>query len=265
MSFPPGPMTLAPDLPPCPDSPLRRLDPRWKLAAQVPAAGLVSALATLPAAAAALLAALLLAALGRLPARWFLGRLAALAVVLLLFVALLPVVLHDGGPELDLGPVALSWYGLRVALLICLKALTIVALMLVLLLTAPVDATLKAAHALHVPGLFVQITVLTYRYLFLLADEAARLLVALRVRGYRLRPRPERFRMAGHLTGTVLVRGYERAERVGQALRCRGFDGRFRSLAEFRTRLADVAAFVLIVGGAAGLLAWDIFLRNAPS
>jgi hypothetical protein len=37
-------------------------------------------------------------------------------------------------------------------------------------------------------------------------------------------------------------------------MRCRGFDGRFRSLAAFRTTAADVAAFALIAGGAAGLL-----------
>jgi cobalt/nickel transport system permease protein len=186
---------------------------------------------------------------------------AALALVLAFFAVLLPVLLHDDGPSWYLGPVRVSLYGLKVAGLICLKAVTVVTLVLVVLVTAPLDATLKAAHALRVPGLLIQIAVLTYRYLFLLADELGRMLVALRVRGYRLRPRPQRFRMAGHLTGIVLVRGYERAERVGQAMRCRGFDGRFRSLTAFRTTAADVAAFVLLVGSAAGLLVWDLVQR----
>jgi hypothetical protein len=44
-------------------------------------------------------------------------------------------------------------------------------------------------------------------------------------------------------------------------MRCRGFAGRFHSLAEFRTAPADVAAFALVVGGAAGLLAWDVVRR----
>jgi cobalt/nickel transport system permease protein len=254
-------MTLAFDLPPTAPSPLGRLDPRWKLAALVLAALAASALATLLCAAVAFGAALLLAGLGRVPGGWFLRRLGALAAVLLLFVLLLPLLLHDGGPAVRLGPVEVSRYGLGVALLLCLKALTIVTLMLVLLVTAPLEATLKAAHALHVPGLLVQVAALTYRYLFLLRDELGRLLVAIRVRGYRLRPRPPRLRMAGHLTGTVLVRGYERAERVAQAMRCRGFDGRFRSLAEFRTRPGDVAAFLAVVGTAAALLAWDIVER----
>jgi cobalt/nickel transport system permease protein len=148
-----------------------------------------------------------------------------------------------------------------VALLLLLKALTIVTLMLVMLVSAPLDATLKAAHALHVPGLAIQIVVLAYRYLFLLADEFIRMRVALRVRGYRLRSNPQRFRILAHVSGTVLVRGYERAERVGQAMRCRGFDGTFRSLAEFRTRPADVAIFLLVVGCAAALVCWDLLER----
>jgi hypothetical protein len=41
-------------------------------------------------------------------------------------------------------------------------------------------------------------------------------------------------------------------------MRCRGFDGRFRTLASFHTRPADVVMFVLIVGVAGGLVAWDV-------
>ena len=102
-----------------------------------------------------------------------------------------------------------------------------------MLATAPLEVTLKAAHALRVPGLLVQLALLSYRYLFVLGDELARLRVALRVRGYRHRANWHSYRTVGHVAGTLLVRGYERAERVGQAMRCRGFDGRFRSLTEF--------------------------------
>jgi cobalt/nickel transport system permease protein len=254
-------MTRALDPPPCVDSPLCRLDPRWKLAALVLAAAQVSMFATLLPAVTALAGAWLLAGLARMPLGWYAARLAALGVVLLLFVVLLPFLLAGGGPPIELGPVEVSRYGLHVATLICLKALTIVSLMLVVLVSAPLDATLKAAHALRIPGLVIQITVLTYRYLFLLADEVARLRVALRVRGYRLHSNRRRLRIIGHLAGTVLVRGYERAERVRQAMRCRGFDGRFRSLATFATGPIDVLAFLLIVAGAAALLCWDYLQR----
>jgi cobalt/nickel transport system permease protein len=254
-------MTLTLDQLPTADSPLARLDPRWKLAALTPAALLVAVLNSLSTAVLAFTGAVLLAGLSRLPVKWYLSRLGALALFLALFVVLLPFLLHGGGPSWELCSVRVCWYGLRVALVLCLKALAVVTLVLVLLATAPLGATLKAAHALHVPGLFVQLVMLTYRYLFVLAGELARLRVALRVRGYRNRANRHSYRTVGHVAGTLLVRGYERAERVGQALRCRGFDGQFRSLAEFRTGAADWLFFSIVVGSAAGLLAWDLVQR----
>jgi cobalt/nickel transport system permease protein len=131
----------------------------------------------------------------------------------------------------------------------------------VVLATAPLPETLKAAQALRIPSLLVQVAALTYRYIFVLGAELRRLRIALRVRGYRNRLTPHSYRTAGHVAGTLLVRGYEQAERVGQASRCRGFTGQYRTLTDFHTRPADVAAFALIVGGAAALLIGDLLGR----
>jgi cobalt/nickel transport system permease protein len=253
-------MTPALELPPCPDSLVRRLDPRWKLASLLLASACASAIGTLTVAGVFFGSSLVLAALARIHAGWYLSRIAGLALILIAFTFFLPLLITVG-PSFSVGPFSFSWHGLGLAGLLCLKALTIITLMLVVLATAPLDATLKAAHALRVPGLLIQLVVLTYRYVFLLADELGRLLIALRVRGYRLRPHRRRLQMAGLLTGTMLVRGYERAERVGQAMRCRGFDGRFRSLSVMHSCWTDGLAFAMIVGGAAGLLTWDIYLR----
>src|SRR5208283_1393769 len=85
------------------------------------------------------------------PWAWYVGSLGALATFLLLFVVLLPFVVDGPGPVWNIGPLHLSVYGLTVAVALCCKALAIVSLMLVLLATAPLDATLKAAHALYMP------------------------------------------------------------------------------------------------------------------
>jgi cobalt/nickel transport system permease protein len=252
-------MTLTLDQLPNPDSPLCRLDARWKLAALTLALLVVAALQTVPAASVALVGSVLLAGTSRLPLRWYLTRLGAVALFLLLFVILLPFLLREG-KTWDLGPIHLP-YGLAVALLLCLKALAVVTLTLVLLATTPLHVTLQAAHALRVPGLLVQLAMLTFRYIFVLSAELARLRIALQVRGYRNRANRHSYRTAGHVAGTLLVRGYERAERVGQAMRCRGFDGRFRSLTQFRTTAADVGGFLLVVGSAAALGLWDFVQR----
>ncbi len=244
---------------PCPNSLLRRLDPRWKLAGLLLATVLVAAIRTPGPAGVALLGALALAALARLPWPWYLRRVLAVGVFVALFTLPLPFLLS--GPTWSVGPVTLSETGLRMACLVATKALTVLTLMLVLLTSAPLDDTLKAAHALRVPGLFIQLAVLTYRYCFVLFDELGRLRVALRVRGYRNRASRHSYRTVGHVAGALLVRGYERAERVGHAMRCRGFTGRFHSLACFRTGPADVAAFVFLGASAGTLLAWDLLTR----
>ena len=233
-------MLLAHDPFPCSDSPIRRLDPRWKLAGLMVAvvtAALVRSLSTL---GLVLLAALALAALSRLHWRWYLARLASVFLFVGLFAVPLPFFLRGGSAWPVVGPFSVSWHGLSFALLLLGKAAAILTFLLVLLVTAPVDATLKAAHTLRVPGLLVQLAMLTGRYIAVLANELGCMRVALRVRGYRNRMSRHTYRTIGHVTGTLLVRASERAERVGQAMRCRGFDGRFRSLAEFRTRAVDV-------------------------
>jgi cobalt/nickel transport system permease protein len=254
-------MTLAFELPPCTDSPLSRRDPRWKLACLAPAAIAASFPRTLAAVLLALSGALLLALMARLPLRWYLRRVGVMLGFLAIFVVPLPFLLRGDGPSIGWGPFFVSLYGTRVAALLVVKTVTVLTLVLVLLATAPLDATLKAAHALRVPGLLVQLTLLTYRYLFVLAEELGRLRVALRVRAFRSRVNAHSYRTIGHIAGTLLVRGHERAERVGQAMRCRGFDGSFRSLTEFRTRPADVLLWVVVVAAGGGILTLDLLAR----
>lgn len=234
-----------------------RVDARWRLASLLCAAAVTASLRTLTASTAALIAALLLAFLARLPRRWFLQRLAALAVFLAVFALPLPWLLAADDRVGTWQSLHFSPHGLEIAVRLSVKAIAIVTLFLVAQAAAPLETNLKAAHALRIPSLLVQLGLLTYRYIFVLADELARLRIALRVRGYRNRVRRHSYRTAGHIAGTLLVRGYERAERIGQAMRCRGYDGQFRSLTGFTTRGSDIAVFVVIAGSAALLAVWD--------
>src|SRR5438876_288767 len=140
---------------PAPDSPLQRLDPRWKLAALGLSLIAVALLRTLPAAGVAFAASVGLAVAGRLPLRWYLTRMGLTAALLAPFVVTLPFLLP--GPE-----GVPSWHGVEVALLLSAKSATLVTLVLVLLASAPFVDTLKAAHCLRVPGLLVQLFLLTY-------------------------------------------------------------------------------------------------------
>ena len=254
-------MTLLLDAPATVDSPLARLEPRWKLAGLLLLAAVAALLRTLLPTGLVLLAALLLAVLGRVPADWLARRLATVLLFLMLFAGWMPFLWPHGGPAWRLGPVAVSPKGTQVALLLVQKALAVITLMLVLITTTPAATIGHAARALRVPGLLVQLAMLTYRYVFLFGGELGRLRIALRVRGYRNRPNWHSYRTVGHVAGTLLVRSSERAERVGQAMACRGFDGRFRSLTQFRTGIGDVVFFLAAVGVGGVLLGWDVVRR----
>jgi cobalt/nickel transport system permease protein len=237
---------------------LGRRDPRWKLAALLIGAGGIVMVQTLAAALAAL-GLLLVLALAQLPMRWFWSRMGLVAFLLLPF-ALFPF-LPGEGPAWQLGPLRVSLAGLELALLLTAKALAMTTLVLALAATSPVPETLKAAQALRVPGLLVQLALLSYRYVFLLTEELGRLRVGLRVRGFRSRASLHTYRTVGHVAGILVVRSAERAERVGQAMRCRGFDGRFRSLTPFRTTAGDLLLLAGVAAAAASLAAWDWIQR----
>src|SRR5207248_7588817 len=111
------------------------------------------------------------------------------------------------------------------------------------------------------PSVVVTVAALTLRYLAVLLGEFATIRIALRVRGYRQRASLASLRTVGHVSGMLLVRASERAERVGHALRCRGFDGRFHALTDFKTRPRDMLFLVAVLAAADGVLAWHIVER----
>lgn len=240
------------------DSLIARLDPRWRLAAIVVAIACIAIMRWTPTLAIALGVALIFACIARVPRRWFVRRMSVLLLALTPFLIVLPLTVDRGGPSAEVFGLRLSVDGLDAAIALNCKPLAILALVLALLASAPIHVTLRAAQRMGTPRLLVQLTLLGYRYVFLLLDEFYRLRIAVRVRGFRNRTNRHSLRTVGQVTGTLLVRGTERAERVAQAMRCRGFDGAFRTLDEFHTSKRDVVWFLIIVGLFGVLLIVDI-------
>jgi cobalt/nickel transport system permease protein len=94
-------------------------------------------------------------------------------------------------------------------------------------------------RALRLPQPLVGTIGFMYRYLFVLADEALRMMRARASRSPRAAtsPRPSlrwQGRVAGSMVGSLFLRSFERSERVFAAMASRGYDGRVRSLAHFR-------------------------------
>lgn len=241
------------------DSMLARRDPRWRLAALGLAILGIAFLRQPGPLAVALGCALLLAVAGRVPGRWYRAQVGLLLAALVPFLVVVPFTVDRGDRLWEWHFVHVTDAGLVAAGTLAMKTVALVTLALTLLASAPLHVSLAAAGRLGVPRLLVHLMLLTYRYVFLLLDELNRLRIALRVRGFRNAMTGHAYRTVGQVTGTLLVRGTERAERVAQAMCCRGFDGHFRTTTVFRTRPADVAMVLLLVGVCGGLVAWDVW------
>ncbi len=88
------------------------------------------------------------------------------------------------------------------------------------------------AH-LHVPRKLAHLLLFTVRYLDVLEREYRRLRAAMKVRSFRPRMNRHTYRAYGYLVGMLLVRSFDRSERVLAAMKCRGFRGRFYLLDHF--------------------------------
>jgi cobalt/nickel transport system permease protein len=247
-------MTLAFNLPKTRPSLLAALDPRWKLAGFLALILATAITRSLLALGLVWLVVAVLALLGRTSVTWLLGRLLPVALVLTLLAGPLPLLLTREPPFWEWGWFRVSEPGLVLAATVILRGLGICALVLVLIASTPLHVLFQAAHSLRVPGLLIQLALLTLRYVALLASEFRRLRRAAQVRGFVPGANWHTYRTLGNLMGTLLVRGHERAHRVYQAMRARGFDGQFRSLHCFTTRLWDVLAWLVLTLTAVGIV-----------
>jgi cobalt/nickel transport system permease protein len=120
------------------------------------------------------------------------------------------------------------------------RSLLSVQVAILLTATTPFPDLLHALRHLGLPSLLVTIVSLMYRYLFVLADEATRLLRAREARSVgRGGSVVWRGRVAGHMVGQLFLRSYERSDRVYNAMLARGMDGRHLTLNPHALRAAD--------------------------
>lgn len=96
---------------------------------------------------------------------------------------------------------------------------------------------MHALHHLRVPGVLVSIISFMYRYLFVLVDEAIRLLRARDARSARLVNDGRlggtvwwRAKVAGSMVGQLFVRSFDRSDRVYNAMLARGYRGQLLTM-----------------------------------
>lgn len=233
-------------------SPVDRIDPRARILAAAGFSVVVALLANhFPALTAAMVVAVLVALLGRPSPFVVLHRLGLFNLFVLLLLVVLPIS-AEGPPLFALGPVNFSTQGFLLAAKIALKGNAIILALIVLLGTLETTVLGHALSHLYVPDKLTHLLLLTVRYLDVLHREYLRLAAAMKVRGFRPRMNRHTYRAYGYLVGMLLVRSFDRSERVLAAMKCRGFRGRFYLLDHFAFSRRDLP---FCVGAAVILLA----------
>jgi cobalt/nickel transport system permease protein len=114
--------------------------------------------------------------------------------------------------------------GLAHGLLIMFRVVGGVSLILLLSLSTPTNKLFLAASWFRVPKIFIELTLLVYRYIFVLIEEVVAIRDAQKVRlGYH--NWHQSIRSLGVLGGSLILRAYDRAGRVYEAMSARGYRG----------------------------------------
>lgn len=234
------------------DSLLHRFDPRAKIIAFLFLIFSVVLVPDLKIALIGLLFAIFLLVLSKIPLAFVLNYLKWVAAFILSFFVILAFTV-PGEEIARFYFLSITAEGLYTGSLITLRAFSAVILIFPMIGTMRFDTTIKALNKLKFPNSLVQMLMFTYRYIFVFVDEFQRIWTAMESRGFKLRTTFYALGAIGKAMGMLFVRSYERAERVYNAMRSRGYTGNPKTLVEFKIQLRDYLLAVSIIGFAVSL------------
>lgn len=125
---------------------------------------------------------------------------------------------------------------------IMIKSGLTITVCLVLVSTTGLNKIAQALRTLKVPSIFVLQLLLTFRYISVLIEELARML-----RAYSLRAPQQkgvRLKDSGSFAGQLLLRTFDRAQRVYDSMRLRGFNGEYHSYGKSNITWKDILYFI---------------------
>ncbi|MDF2678060.1 MAG: cobalt transporter, permease protein CbiQ [Bacillota bacterium] len=156
----------------------------------------------------------------------------------------LPIVIGLGifNPILDNKPIYI-FHSISISrgwvsyLSLIIKSFLSVICALLLISTTSMDKLAKALQQLHIPKIIIMQLLFTYRYIYVLLEEFSNIWTA-----YSLRAPNQsgiHYKLWGPLLGQVLIRTYDRAERIYSAMKLRGYNTEFNNTENDKLILKD--------------------------
>ncbi|MDR2484559.1 MAG: cobalt ECF transporter T component CbiQ [Treponema sp.] len=233
------------------DSPVHRLHPRAKLLATVAYIGVVI---SFPSYNVSGLVPFLLYPAAAMPLSG-----TPYKPLLIRLLAALPFSLMGGFSSLlliretafSLGTFSVTWGMVSFGSIMLKTLLTVLAVLILIATTSFIEIGYQLT-AIGLPKIMSLQLVMTYRYISVILGEAASMFTAYILRA----PNQKGIKMKdmSSFLGQLILRSFDRAERVYQAMKCRGFQGTYQGKGRRKFRPADY-------GYALGLLAAALGLR----
>ena len=182
---------------------------------------------------------IVLIAMGDLPLVYLLKKI-LIAAPFAVFIGMFNPLI-DRAILINLGPVGISGGWVSFASIMLRFVLTVGAV-LALIASTGFASICMSLEKMGAPNSFAVQLLFLYRYIFVLVDEASRLVRARALRSFE--GRGMGFNVFTSMIGQLLLRAMDRAQRIHLAMRCRGFDGEIRIFRQLTFNRLD-AAFLL--------------------
>jgi cobalt/nickel transport system permease protein len=223
------------------ESPLHRLDPRAKLLTTLIFIGTVVSFGKYEVSALVpfFIYPLVLVSIGELPF-FFLAEKVLLVAPFAFFIGIFNPLI-DRSVMIHLGTIPVSGGWLSFLSIMIRFSLTVGSALVLIALTG-FHGVCMGLEKLGVPRPFVVQLLFLYRYIFVLIDEASRMVKAKSLRTFN--GHGTKIGTFGSMLGHLLLRTMDRAQRIHLAMCCRGFDGHVRLISPLKTGWREVA-FIL--------------------
>ncbi len=169
-------------------------------------------------------------------------------------VVILPSIFVPFGPppaiyEIPILNFYISAVGLHRAIILELRLLVSLFALQVVILTTTYSELVNAFRRLKVPKIFVLTLALMLRYIFVIHDEALRISRAREARTTGKMSRMRTIKSIANSIGLIMVRSYERSDKVYKAMLARGFNGNFPKFyqRQYRSNLKYVFSIITLL------------------
>jgi cobalt/nickel transport system permease protein len=142
---------------------------------------------------------------------------------------------------------SISKQGLLLAIMISLKAFSVMLLVFPMLSTMKFVTFIKTLEHFRLPNKLIQMIFFVYRYIFVVSNELQKTLRSVSSRNTGKKSCMLHRHILSNIIGMILVRSYERGERIRNAMLSRGYNGNMKTLHPFRMTKKDLIKFSVAV------------------